>query len=108
MTSAIKLASSELIQGHIFAKLQSFFTAIAQAEAINSADVQYLLSSVSLRSSAAGCLAIVITQSKQHQSMIETLWQMTASADPKHQVIGILSVGHVGKLKDLSGDSRVL
>lgn len=33
---------------------------------------------------------------------------MTASSNTQHQVIGILSVGHVGKLKDLSGDSRVL
>lgn len=40
--------------------------------------------------------------------MLETLWGLTASSDPKHQVIGTLAIGEIGKLQDLSKDGRIL
>jgi len=68
-----------------------------------------LIGSVGLKSqSAAGCLAIIITESAQHSQRLETLWQMTQSGDAKQQVVGILSIGMIGKIRDFSGDQRIL
>ena len=87
--------------------MQAFFTAISLAQAISTPQIQTLLNSISLKSqSAAGCLAIVITKFKPQ--VMEDLWNMTAAADPRHKVIGILAIGQVGKIKDLSFEPRVL
>lgn len=69
--------------------------------------IQTLLNSVSLKSqSAACCLAIVITQFKPQ--VMEELWRMTEAQETRHKVVGILSIGQVGKLQDLSSEPRVL
>lgn len=39
---------------------------------------------------------------------MENFWALTQSSEPISQVIGILSIGMVGKLRDLSGEPRVL
>jgi hypothetical protein len=59
----------------MFDQLAEFFKNAAHAEAINTVAIQTLIGSVSLKSqSAAGCLAVIITESKEHAQRTETLW----------------------------------
>ena len=62
-----------------------------------------LLNFVSLKSQgAAACVAIAIANNQQFAQMLNQSWEMVSSQDPNHLIIGALTIGEYGKLKDLS------
>ena len=68
-----------------------------------------LLNFVSLKSQgAAACVAIAIANSPKFQQTLDQCWDMVKAQDPNHLIIGALTIGEYGKLKDLSGEARVL
>ena len=68
-----------------------------------------LLNFVSIKSQgAAACVAIAIANSQKFQQTLDQCWDMITKQDPNHLIISALTIGEYGKLKDLSGEARVL
>jgi len=40
--------------------------------------------------------------------ILDQLWQMIGSQDPRQLIVGALTIGEYGKIVDLSGEQRIL
>ena len=106
---AITASSSEMVQGAVKETIKNFFKIAAGAGVLETAASQMLLNFVNLKSQgAAACLAISIANSSQFANILAQLWTMTQSQDPNQLIVAALTLGEYGKIKDLSGEARIL
>jgi len=106
---AIQASSSEMIQGNVKETIKNFFKVAASKGVLENGASQMLLNFVNLKSQgAAACLAIAIANSQQFSPILNQLWTMVGSQDPNQLIVGALTIGEYGKIKDLSGEARIL
>ena len=109
IAKAIDASSSEVITGSVKETIKNFFKVAAKAEMLEQGEVQMLLASVDLKKQcAAACVAICLAHSSKFQGTLDQLWMMIGSQDPKQLVVSALTIGEYGKIKDLSGEQRIL
>ena len=85
-------------------QLLAFFTVAADKTFVDDATCKNLLNSISLKTqSAAACLAIVLKNDKQRASFNVDFLKMAQAG----QVAGVLFLGELGKLTDLSSDKKI-
>jgi len=106
---AITASSSEMVQGAVKETIKNFFKVASAAGVLENDASQMLLNFVNLKSQgAAACLAISIANSNQFSNMLAQLWTMVGGSDPNQLIVGALTIGEYGKIKDLSGEARIL
>ena len=106
---AIDASGSEMIQGNVKETIKNFFKVASTEGVLENAHCQMLLNFVNLKSQgAAACLAISISCSDQFSGVLNQLWSMTETQDPNQLIVGALTIGEYGKIKDLSTEQRIL
>ena len=98
-----------MITGNVKETMKNFFRVASQNNVLETAHCEMLLNFVNLKSQgAAACLAISISAKPSFNAVLETLWGMTDSQDSNQLIVGALTIGEYGKIKDLSTEERIL
>lgn len=106
---AIEASSSEMITGNVKETIKNFFKVASTSGVLENAHCQMLLNFVNLKSQgAAACLAISISCSDAFSGVLNQLWSMTETQDPNQLIVGALTIGEFGKIRDLSTEQRIL
>ena len=106
---AIEATGSEMIVGSVKETIKNFFKVAAAKGVLQSGASQMLINFVTLKAqAAAACLAVAIANNNQFAGILEQLWSMVGQQDPNQLIVGALTIGEYGKVKDLSGEGRIL
>ena len=110
IAKAIEATGSEMIQGSVKETIKNFFAVAAKKGVLESGASQMLINFITLKAqSAAACLAVAIANNQQFAGILQQLWNMVGQQnDPNQLIVGALTIGEYGKVKDLSGEARIL
>lgn len=87
----------------------AFFKAASERKIIDGAAVAQLLSTISLKNQhGAACLAIVIQNDPSHSNVKPQILVLAQSKGKEEQIKGIICLGEIGKLIDLSSETQIL
>jgi hypothetical protein len=105
----IEASKSQLVQGSCLVQLFGFFKAAAERKIIDGAAISLLMNTVTLKTQhGAACVAIIVQTDQAHSAMRSQILALSKSQLKDDQVKGVLCLGELGKLEDLSGETQIL